>query len=50
MKGIYELNLRASDGRERQVLAWFPTEASLQDFYEKARRRGLTVTDNTSNP
>lgn len=48
MDGIYELTLRAQDGRERRILAWLPTEACLQDFYDKARRRGLTVTENTS--
>lgn len=48
MDGIYELTLRAADGRERRVLAWLPTEAWLQDFYNKARRRGLTVIENNS--
>ena len=43
MNGIYELTLRAPDGRERQVLAWFPTEEVRQDYYEKARKRGLEV-------
>ena len=43
MTGIYELTLRAPDGRERQVLAWFPTEAVRQDFYEKAHKRGLEI-------
>ena len=45
MDGIYELTLRAADGRERQVLAWLPTEAVKQDFYTKARKRGLEVID-----
>ena len=49
MDGIYELTLRAADGRERQVLAWLPTKAWLQNFHDKARRRGLTVIDN-NNP
>lgn len=43
---IYELTLRAVDGRERRELAWLPTEAVRQDFYDKARRNGLTVTIN----
>ena len=43
MTGIYELVLRASDGRERRMLAWFPTEAVRQDFYEKARRNGIEI-------
>lgn len=46
MTGIYELTLRAADGRERRVLAWLPDGAWLQDFYDKARKRGLTVTEN----
>ncbi len=49
MNGIYELTLRAPDGRERQVLAWLPTEAVRQDFYEKARKRGLTIIENKNN-
>lgn len=43
---VFELTLRAGDGRERRELAWFPTEAVRQDFYDKARRNGLTVTIN----
>lgn len=43
MTGVHELTLRAADGRERRELAWFPTEAVRQDFYDKARRNGLTV-------
>ena len=45
MTGIYELTLRAPDGRERRTLAWFPTEAVRQDLHEKARKRGLEVTE-----
>ena len=43
MMGIYDLTLRASDGRERRMLAWLPTEAIMQDFYEKARRSGIEI-------
>ena len=43
MTGVHELTLRAKDGRERRTLAWFPTEEVRQDFYDKARRNGLTV-------
>lgn len=46
MTGIYELTLRAPDGRERRTLAWFPTEEVRQDFYDKARKRGLEVIEN----
>jgi hypothetical protein len=41
---IQALTLTAPDGRERRTLAWFPTEECRKDFYEKAARRGLTVT------
>ena len=43
MTDIYELTLRASDGREQRTLAWLPTDEVRQDFYDKARRNGLTV-------
>lgn len=43
MTGVYELVLRAPDGRERRTLAWFPTEAVREDFLKKARKRGLEV-------
>lgn len=43
MTGIYELTLRAPDGRERRTLVWFPTEGVRNDFYEKARKRGLEI-------
>lgn len=41
MTGVYDFTLRAPDGREQRMLAWLPTEAVRQDFYEKARRNGL---------
>lgn len=44
--GVYELTLRAPDGRERKTLAWFPNEAVRQDFYSRAARRGLEVIEN----
>ena len=46
MDGLHIFTLRASNGRERTDLWWLPTEACLQDFYDKARRRGLTVIEN----
>jgi hypothetical protein len=49
MNGIYELTLRDPDGRERRTLAWFPTEEVRQDFYEKARKRGLEIIDINQN-
>ena len=47
VNGVYELTLRASDGRERRIIAWFPTEAVRQDFYEKARRNGIEIVINS---
>lgn len=44
MNNIYGIILKAPDGRELRTLAWFPTEECRRDFYEKAERRGLTVT------
>ena len=41
---IQALTLTAPDGRELRTLAWFPTEECRRDFYEKAAKRGLTVT------
>lgn len=45
-ENVYPLTLTAPDGRELCTLAWFPTEACRKDFYEKAAKRGLTVTEN----
>ena len=42
-EGICELILRTPDGREPRTLAWLPTEAVRQDFYDKAAKRGLAV-------
>lgn len=47
MTGVYDLTLRASDGRERRMLAWLPTEAVRQDFYEKAHKNGLEIVINS---
>jgi len=48
MAGIYELTLRAPDGQERRMLAWLPTEAIRQDFYEKARQNGISIVESSS--
>ena len=45
---VQALTLTAPDGRELRTLAWFPTLACREDFYEKAAKRGLTVTENNS--
>lgn len=42
---IYSIVLRAKDGRERKVLAWIPNQAVREDFYTKARKRGLEVVE-----
>lgn len=41
--GIYELTLRAKDGRERNILAWLPNEQVRQDFHNRAERNGLSI-------
>ena len=46
MNTIQALTLTAPDGRELRTLAWFPTEECRRDFYAKAAKRGLTVTEN----
>lgn len=43
MDGVYELILRAPDGRERRQLALVPNEQVRQDYYDKARKRGLEI-------
>ena len=43
MTGIYELTLRAPDGRERRQLALVPNDQVRQDYYDKARKRGLEI-------
>lgn len=47
--GVYALTLRAPSGEERKTLAWLPTEAVRQDFYQKARKNGLEVIENNEN-
>ena len=42
---IQGLTLTAPDGRELRTLAWFPTEECRRDFYDKARKRGLEITE-----
>ena len=43
---IQALTLRTKDGREQRTLAWFPTDAVRQDFYQKAAKRGLEIIEN----
>lgn len=44
MTGVYPFILHASDGRERRMLVWFPTDEVCKDFYEKAAKCGLKLT------
>ena len=43
MTGVYELILRAPDGREQRMAAMVPDDTVLQDYYTKARRNGLEI-------
>ena len=43
IQGIYELVLRAPDGRERRQLAIVPNEQVRQDYYDKASKNGLKI-------
>lgn len=43
---VYPITLRTADGRECKMLAWFPNEVVRKDFYTKARKRGMEVTEN----
>ena len=43
MNNVYELVLRAPDGRERRQLAIVPNDRVRQDYYDKARKRGLEI-------
>lgn len=43
MTGIYELTLRAPDGRGRRQLAFVPNDQVRQDYYTKARKNGLEI-------
>jgi hypothetical protein len=40
---VYEQILRAPDGRELRQVAMVPNEQVLQDYYDKARKRGLEI-------
>lgn len=41
--GIYEITLRAPDGRERTELVWLPTDAIRREFHQRAAKNGLEV-------
>lgn len=49
MTGIYEIILRAPDGRERRTLAWLPTDKVRQEYYNKAHKRGLEIVNLNDN-
>lgn len=46
MDGLHVFTLRARSGREQTDLWLLPDAAWLQNFYDKARKRGLTVIEN----
>ena len=43
MTGIYELTLRAPDGREQRQLAYIPNDQVRQDYIAKANKNGLEI-------
>ena len=43
---IYELILKAPDGRERKTLAFLPTEETRRNFLTAAAKRKLKVSIN----
>ena len=43
IQGVYELILRAPDGRERRQLALVPNDQVRQDYITKARKNGLEI-------
>ena len=43
INGVFDITLTAPDGRERHPLVYLPTEAVRQQYYERAKRNGLTV-------
>ncbi len=43
MNGVYVVTLTAPDGRERTDLWWLPTAEWVRGLYEKAQKRGLSV-------
>ena len=47
MNEVFELTLRARNGQERKQLQWFPAPASRRELYERWRRRGIEVTNET---
>ena len=49
MNNVYNVTLRAKDGRERTELVWLPTEETRREFYERARKNGLEVIINNEN-
>lgn len=43
MTCIYELTLRAPDGREQRMAAMVPDDTVRQDLYTKAHKNGLEI-------
>ena len=45
MTNVYAITLRTKDGREHTDLVSLPTDEVRQDYYEKARKRGLMIVE-----
>ena len=43
MNGVYKVVLKSKDGRERETLAYLPTEEARQNYLAAARKRGIEV-------
>lgn len=43
----FGLTLRAANGLEQRIVAWFPTQAVRDDFYGKAEKRGITIIEDS---
>ena len=43
MNGVYVVTLTAPDGRKRTDIWWLPTAEWVRGLYEKAQKRGLSV-------
>lgn len=43
MNNVFEMILKAPDGRERRQLAYIPNEDVRQDYIAKAKKNGLEI-------
>ena len=49
MNGVYVVTLTAPDGRKRTDIWWLPTVEWVRGLYEKAQKRGLSVSIKKNN-